>query len=275
VPPLPLTAALPTLLIALGLGAARAVPIAWLVPAWGGSSLPPAPRLGVGLLLATLGWPYLLPAAAAPGLGQLGVLGWLLVIGREVLIGSTVGLVAAFAFRAAEAAGGLIDVVRGARAGDRDAAAGAPFSAASSPLGMLYLLLSAVIFLELGGLGRLASALARSYQGVPIATVAGATATSAGMSRAVELVVVASARLVEAAIGLAAPVIVALLLADLAIAAVARLTPAVPIHFAVMPLRALLGVGVVLLGLGALDAAFAAGMAGWMGLAERGFMVFH
>jgi flagellar biosynthesis protein FliR len=135
-----------------------------------------------------------------------------------------------------------------------------------------------VIFLELGGLGRLASALASSYQAVPIASAlkgGGAATTSAGMSRAVELVVVASARLVEAAIGLAAPVIVALLLADLAIAAMARLTPAVPIHFAVMPLRALLGVGVVLLGLGALDAALAAAMAGWLGLAERGFTVFH
>jgi flagellar biosynthesis protein FliR len=94
------------------------------------------------------------------------------------------------------------------------------------------------------------------------------------MAVAVELLVVASAKLVESAIGLAAPVIVALLLADLAVAAVARLTPAVPVHFAVMPLRALLGVGVVLLGLGALDAALAAGMAGWLSLAERGFAMW-
>lgn len=267
-------AALPTMLVALGLGAARAIPIAWLVPAFGGRSLPLAARVGVGLVLATLGWPYLMMAATAPALARLGALGWSLVAAREVLIGASVGWVVALAFRAAEAAGGLADVARGAG----QAEASSPLSSDSStPLGALYWLSAALIFLELGGLGRLASALARSYLAIPIGSGAGAGATSAraGVGAAVELVVVASARLVESAVGLAAPVIVALLLADLALTAVARLTPAVPIHFAAMPLRALLGVGVVLLGLGALDAALVAGLPGWLALAERGFLVFR
>src|SRR4029077_10740067 len=97
--------ALPTMLVALGLGAARAVPIVWLVPAFGGRSLPLAARLGVGLVLATLGWSHLLPAAAAPALAELGGLGWLVVTAREVLIGALVGWIVALAFRAAEAAG--------------------------------------------------------------------------------------------------------------------------------------------------------------------------
>lgn len=271
-----MTAALPTMLVALGLGAARAIPIAWLVPAFGGRSLPVAARLGVGMLLAVLGWPYLMPAAAAPALAQLGVVGWALLTARELLIGASVGWVVAFAFLAAQAAGGLADGARGAAFAD----APSPLSGASgSPLGTLYWLLAALIFLELGGLGRMASALARSYQAVPIGAgavaTAGASSARAGMSAALELIVIASARLIESAVGLAAPVIVALLLTDLALAAVARLTPAVPIHFTAMPLRALLGVGVVLLGLGALEAALVAGLPGWLALAERGFAAFH
>ena len=270
-------AALPTtMLVALGLGAARAIPIVWLVPAFGGRSLPLAARLGIGLLLTTLGWPYLATAAAAPALAALGVLGWLVLTAREVLIGALVGWIVALAFRAAEAAGGLADGARGAGFAD----APAPLSgAASSPLAALYWLLAALIFLELGGLGRLAAALARSYQAIPVGAGAGLATASpggrAGMPAAIELVVVASARLVESAVGLAAPVIVALLLAELGLGAVARLTPAAPLHFAVMPLRALLGVGVVLLGLGALDAALVAGLPGWLALADRGFAAFQ
>jgi type III secretory pathway component EscT len=269
-----ISTALPTMLVALGLGAARAIPIAWLVPAFGGRSLPLAARLGLGLVLAMLGWPYLMTAAAAPALAELGVLGWGLLAAREVLIGATVGWVVALAFRAAEAAGGLADVARGAGLAEPSSLSS---NDSSSPLGALYWLSAVVIFLELGGLGRLASALARSYQAIPIGAgaTAGATSAHAGMGAALELVVVASARLVESAVGLAAPVIVALLLADLALAAVARLTPRVPIHFAAMPARALLGVGVVLLGFGALEAALVAGLPGWLALAERGFAVFR
>jgi flagellar biosynthesis protein FliR len=61
-----------------------------------------------------------------------------------------------------------------------------------------------------------------------------------------------------------------LLLADLALGVVGRVTPAVPVYFAAMPLKAVLSVGIVLLGLGALDAALVAGWPSWLALAERG-----
>ena len=281
-----LTSALPTALTALGLGSARAVPLVWLVPAFGGARLPLAPRLGLGLLLAVLGWPHLLPAASTPALARLGALGWSLLLAREALIGASAGLVVAFAFRAAEAAGGLADVTRGAGGSPGDGGAGwygdgdRGGGASASPLAMLYLMSSIVIFLEMGGLGRVADALARSYQAIPLATgpapgSAAASTVARDMAPAIEVVVIASTRLIESAIGLAAPVIVALLLADLAVASVARLIPAVPIYFVSMPLRALLGVGVVLLGLGAVDAALTSSFAGWLALAERAFSAWH
>ena len=90
------------------------------------------------------------------------------------------------------------------------------------------------------------------------------------MQAHLRLVLVASAKLIESAVGLAAPVIVALLLADLALGVVGRVTPALPVYFAAMPLKAVLSVGIVLLGLGALDAALVVGWPAWLALAERG-----
>ncbi len=78
----------------------------------------------------------------------------------------------------------------------------------------------------------------------------------------------ASAKLLESAVGLAAPVIVALLLADIALGVVGRVTPALPVYFAAMPLKGVLSIGIVLLGLGALDAALVAGWPAWMALAD-------
>jgi flagellar biosynthesis protein FliR len=140
----------------------------------------------------------------------------------------------------------------------------------TSPVGDLYMLLAAVIFLELGGLGHLASAVHRSYEAVPIGV-----ASASGLRGAATLVTVASAKLIASAVGLAAPVIVSMLLADLVLGVIARAAPQIPIYFTAMPLKALLGVGAVLIGLAALDAALLAGFRAWMALVERAFQVWR
>ena len=90
---------------------------------------------------------------------------WIVVLFRELLVGFTVGLVASLVFRAAEAAGRLTDVLRGANMAD---VLSPTSEERTSPVGDLYLLLASVIFLELGGLGYLAAAIHRSYEAVPI-----------------------------------------------------------------------------------------------------------
>ncbi len=254
------------LALALALGAARTVPIVSLVPAFGGRALPIPVRLGIALLLASFSLPQLIAGAAGALLPTRGLAALLLIAARELLTGAAVGLVVSFFFRAAEAAGVLADVVRGASFAE----VLAPDSGRrSSPTGALYLLLATVIFLELGGIGRIAVALARSYEALPLGG-GPPKGMPAGVQAQLELVLVASAKLIESAVGLAAPVIVSLLLADLALGVVGRITPALPVYFAAMPLKALLGVGIVLLGLGALDAALVAGWPAWLALAERG-----
>jgi type III secretory pathway component EscT len=248
--------------LAVALGAARTVPVTWLVPALGGPRLPAMARLAFGLMLATLAAPALAPAAAAAGLGHAGAGLLLLVLARQVVIGFGLGLVMSFAFRAAEIAGHLVDVLRGASMAE----VLVPTSEErSSPLGALYGLLATLVFLELGGVPRLCEALVASYRAAPLVGSLAAPTLRAGAW----VVVAASARLIEAALALAAPVVVALWLTDLALGMIARVAPQVPVYFVGLPAKGLLAVGVVLLGLGALDHALTAQLPGWLDLARH------
>ena len=245
-------------LVVFALGSARTVPFVWLIPAFGGPSLPARVRLALGFALSALCFPLI--AGRVPSGGP--VL-WVLLALRECGVGLVMGFVAACMFRAVEAAGWLTDTLRGANLAEVIAP---DQGSRSSPLGELLLLLSVVVFLEAGGAGILATALARSYEAVPL----GPTASSpASLRAAAFLVIVASAKLIEAAIGLAAPALVALLLADLALGALGRALPQIPLYFVGMPAKALLGVGAGLAGLATLDSALTVGFRGFLVLLER------
>lgn len=250
------------LILAVAVGATRAIPITWMVPTFGGPHVPTQVRVALGVLLAILGLPQLTAGIDASGLVAAGPLILMLVMARELAIGVTVGLVASFLFRAAEMAGRLADVVRGANMAE----VMVPTSdERTSPAGNLYLFVAAIIFLELGGLGRVVAALMRSYEAIPLGFVGAAP----GMRGATVVVIAASAKLIEAAVGLAAPVIVSLLLADVALGAIARAAPQIPVYFVGMPMKALLGVGIVLVALGALEGALTSSLSGWLNFVER------
>jgi flagellar biosynthetic protein FliR len=95
------------------------------------------------------------------------------------------------------------------------------------------------------------------------------------MEGAARLAIVTTAGLLESTIALAAPTIVAMLLADLVLGAIARMAPQIPIYFVGMPLKGLAGVGIVLIGVGALQAALHGSFRGWLALIERGFAVWR
>jgi flagellar biosynthesis protein FliR len=250
----------PAALAALGLAAARAVPVTWLVAPLGGARVPAPVRVGFGLLLAGLAVPSLRAAAAA--VSGAGPLLLALLVARELLIGAVLALVVSLAFRAAEAAGWLADAVRGANVAEVLLPTA---DERASPLGALYALVACVVFLEIGGVARLCEALARSYQAVPI----GGLVTAGGAVRAAAVVIAASAKLLEAALALAAPVLVAVWATDLTLGMLARAVPELPAYFIGLPLKGLLGLGVVLVGLGGLHVALARGFAWWMALAGR------
>jgi flagellar biosynthesis protein FliR len=106
---------------------------------------------------------------------------------------------------------------------------------------------------------------------VPIA----ATAAPAKMSGLGALVIMASGRILETALALAAPAVVALLLADLLLGAVCRIAPQVPVYFVGMPLKALAGVGIVLVALGGIEAALVTALRGWVSLLDAGVALWR
>ena len=155
-----MAADLPRALLAVGLGSARTVPVTWLVSPLGGARVPVAARLAFGFGLAALAAPALEATAVRAGLDHAGAGMLFAVLAREVLIGFGVGLVASFAFRAAEMAGQLVDTLRGASMAE----VLVPTSEErASPLGALYVLLATLVFLELGGVPRLLEALLASW----------------------------------------------------------------------------------------------------------------
>ena len=257
---------LTTLILAVALGAARAAPVVWLVAPLGGARLPATVRTGFALLLAALAAPILVASlAASPGaaaLADLSATRLALLFAREVFVGLCLGFVASAAFRAAEVAGRLADTLRGANLAEVLVPTA---DERSSPLGALYVLLATVVFLQIGGVARLIDALLRSYQALPI----GGGLTAGSTRAAVWVVAVASVKLIASGVGLAAPVIVALWLTDLALGLIARAAPQLQVYFLGLPLKGLLAIGVVLIGLGALEAALTGDFGGWLRLFER------
>jgi flagellar biosynthetic protein FliR len=254
------------LIVATALGAARLLPAVWLCAPLGGPRLPAPVRVGFALLLALVASP-LLTSAGGAALGELSVLRLAALVGRELVIGLCLGLVASAVFRAAEIAGRLADTLRGANMAEVLVPTG---EERSSPLGALYLLVATLVFLHIGGVERLIEALLSSYRVLPIGGgLGGAATTRAGL-----VVVEASARLIASGVALAAPVIVAVWLTDVALGLVARAAPQVPVYFLGLPLKGLLGIGVVLVGLGALAGAISGEASGFLRLLGRTIVTF-
>jgi type III secretory pathway component EscT len=239
----------------LGWGAARSLPLVWLIPAFSGPAVPVGVRLALGIALSGLCLPAL--SGRVP---EEPAVSWILLAAREVLVGCVMGFICACWFRGAEVAGRLVDLLRGADLAVMVTPTG---RGRSSPFAALMLLIAVVIFFEIGGPGHLCVALTRSYEAVPLAAPAFGVANSWSI---VVAVILASAKLFEAALGLCAPVVVSLLLADLVMGLLGRAVPQIPADSLVGPLKALLGVGVVLLGLGSIGAAMRGSLGGFFAL---------
>jgi len=256
------------IVVATALGAARVLPVLWLVAPMGGPRLPAPVRVGFALLLALIAAPVLMATPGAAALADVSAPAFALLLAREILVGLCLGLVASAAFRAAEVAGRLGDSLRGANVAEILVPT---TEERASPLGVLYLLLATIIFLQIGGVPRLVDALMSSYRTLPIGGGLGEPA-----ARHVALVVAAaSAKLIASGLALAAPVVVALWLTDLALGLIARAAPSVPVYFLGLPLKGLLAVAIVLLGLGMLQNALAGGFAAWLRMFARAVAAFR
>ena len=234
-----------------------------MVAPLGGPRLPAPARVGFALLLAALAAPLLLASAGAAALfAGVTAAARRCCSGARCWSGSAWGSWRDAAFRAAEIAGRLADTLRGANIAEILVPTA---EERSSPLGVLYLLLATLVFLQIGGVQRLCEALLDSYRVLPV----GGGLDAGSARQAAAIVAAASARLIASGVALAAPVIVALWLTDLALGLVARAAPQVPVYFIGLPLKGLMAIGLVLVSLGVLEGVLAGDFAAWLRLVGR------
>jgi len=200
-------------LAAWGLAWARVAPVVAIVPAFGLRALSAPVRAATALVLAAIIVPAMRPAVVGPG--PLPVL--LLV---ELARGTVVALSAAIPLWAATMAGGVIDALRGSQ----DLIMVPTVEGRATPLGVLFSLLAATVFLGMGGpaavVGALASAPADLGDGVKRA----AADIAAGIGMAVAM---------------AAPLLAASVILEIAGALVARAASPAHLHAFLAPIRSL------------------------------------
>lgn len=201
-------------LSAWGVAWARVLPTVLFVPAFGLTILPVALRLAFGFVLALSIAPLLhAPVVAAPA-------GWPIVLASEFARGLPVAAAASVSLWAAMVAGGVADLsTRASRTklGRLALADGSPFST-------LLFLASAVSFLQLGGVERIAARLGASNPG-GVAPLAGAVRDLAAG--------------IEIGVGIGAPLLLVALFLDLATLVAARELRALRPESAFAPLRSL------------------------------------
>ncbi len=164
----------------------RALPIVTIVPAFGLGAVALPIRLGLAAALALAAAPALRPIAAdgSP---------FVVALVREAALGLPVALGAAAILWAVVMAGGLADDLRGGREVPELPLLDEP----GPPLSALFGLFAAVGFIEVGGVARLAEALATPALHATWAAAAARLAASIGIAVAVAAPLVIGALLVE------------------------------------------------------------------------------
>jgi type III secretion protein T len=202
-------------LLASALAVSRMLGVVMITPAF--------TRLGItGLLRSCIAVAVAIPVVPpileqitqVQGLSPLAVTG---LMAKEVVVGAVIGLVFGIPFWAAETAGDLVDLQRGSTASQLLD----PISLAESSVTATLLTLSMLaLFFTTGGFGLLADAVYRSYELWPVARFTPALDPSSALAALKTL-----DRIMQIAVLLVAPIMIALLAADLMLGYLSRLAP--------------------------------------------------
>lgn len=228
---------------ALLLGAlvtARIVPIIQLVPYFGGKATPQTVKMGLALALTILIYPMVWSTGVAADL-PMGTFAMVTLLLKEIMLGVTFGFVAALVFEAVRVAGQLIDNARG----QTMATALAPQipERVSISSDIMYQL-TIVTFLALGGHRLMIGAVVQSFAAIPPHKM---PAVDGQLLTITDGVLRLGADAITLGVLLAFPVTAAILLTELCLAMVNRAAPQINVFFLGMPLKAMLGIGVLLL----------------------------
>jgi flagellar biosynthetic protein FliR len=230
------------MILLAALVSARLMPVIYLVPYLGGQAIPQPVKMGIAMALTVLVYPAVWQTGAAADLpaGAL-VIGALVI--KELAVGMMLGFVAALAFEALRIAGQLIDGARG----QTMATAFVPQLKTQTSVSAEFLYqLGIVMFLITGGHRLFLGVLIKSYVIVPPQSF---PAIGGRLDAIAFGIVRLSADAITLGVLLAFPVVAAILLANITLALINKAAPQINVFFLGMPLKAVLGVAVLMFGL--------------------------
>ncbi|MBN1960985.1 MAG: flagellar biosynthetic protein FliR [Deltaproteobacteria bacterium] len=218
----------------LGLVLARTMPMVIQTPWLGGKLAPMEVKMGLGLLFTIIIWPIArrslsgpLPTTAIP---------FLLLMGKEVLIGFIIGFINNLVFMVMEMAGRLIDTSRGTSMSE----VLEPHSGQrATPFGDLYYQLFLIVFVVIGAHGIFFDAFFMSFSTLPLNV---GLAPPENMGQLADFVIRTTADVFMAAVLLASPIIAAVLVTDVVFGILNRVAPQLNAYFMAMPVKAMAGV---------------------------------
>jgi flagellar biosynthetic protein FliR len=213
------------LLTRLGLLLVRPGTLVMTAPVFGGTFAPPQVKLGLAATLALL----LAQVVEVPS--SVTLAGLVIVIAREFAIGLSLGMSIRILTAGAELAGQMAGVQIGlSYASVVDPQSGVR----NNLLAVLYSSMAIIAFLGIDGHHTLVRAMAESYRVMPVGAGAIGTSLSASVAAMLGMVFTIGLRL-------AMPVIIVLLIVELALGLVSRVAPAMNLMVIGFPIRVLVG----------------------------------
>lgn len=217
------------------LGLMRVVPIAALAP-FLGARLPAPIKMGIAISLTAILLPHIIVTAAHPT--PVFDTKFIILGLKEILIGAILTILVAIPFYIAESSGVLIDFLRGSSA----LQVTDPFmQTQASPIGLLYNYVFIVLFYQIGGPFIFIDGLISSYTIIPVDAFINPSFYKFHhpfWQMAMGLLT----HFTALAIQLAAPSLVAILMAEMFLGIANRLAPQVQIAFLGMSIKSLLGI---------------------------------
>lgn len=228
---LPLTTALGALLIFI-----RVVGIFISAPVLSSARIPPHTKVGLAILIALVLQPVVgLTPLTLPG----NVLSYLALVVKEAVVGVSIGFVANMVFSAVQMAGEIADLQTGyAFAGLVDPYTGER----TSMVGQFQVMMAWLVFLAVNGHHLLLKAVADSFQVLPLGSIS-------VNEKIINGVMSLSSHIFLIALQIGAPIIGAVLLADLALGLLARTVPQLNILVIGFPIKMVMGLIVLMLAL--------------------------
>lgn len=229
-----------TFLVLFGLVLSRLVLAISLAPFLGGRSVTGRIKIGLAVFITAL----LLPSVAPTGnVGDLNTLRVMALLVKEAVIGATIGFMSQIVFYAIQMAGAMIDYQRGMS----QATFFAPqLETNVSLIGQLQFQTALVLFLLMNGHLVFLRALAASFRTVPVLDFPRFTA---GTMAGVEQMARYTGEALLIAVQLSAPALLALFLVDISFGMLGKVASGLRVHGESQPVKSLLGLGVVLLGM--------------------------